>query len=93
MCIRDRSAGAYQVLLLGLAELLNWGASTLLVPLMTIFLAFSMVASLAPDLNLSSLANLLHKTASWVLGILMTVFVGLMTVQGVVCLLYTSRCV
>ncbi len=78
------SAGVYQVLLLGLAELLNWGASTFLVPLMTIFLAFSIVASLAPDLNLTSLANTLHKTASWVLGILMTVFVGLMTVQGVV---------
>lgn len=78
------SAGVYQVLLLGLAELLNWGASTFLVPLMTIFLAFSIVASLSPDLNLTSLANMLHKTASWVLGILMTVFVGLMTVQGVV---------
>lgn len=78
------SAGVYNIALFGAAEVTAQLAAQVLTPMLTMFLAFSVICALAPGLNLGATASLIQKTASWVLGFLMTLFVGFMTVQGII---------
>ncbi len=78
------TASLYQGLLFGVAQVVSSAANTIIVPLLSLFLAFSLVAAVVPNLNLSATANTIQKVASWVLGLVMTVFVGILSIQGVV---------
>nr|WP_317413469.1 stage III sporulation protein AE [uncultured Solibaculum sp.] len=78
------TASLYQGLLFGVAQVVSSAANTIVVPLLSLFLAFSLVAAVVPNLNLSATAGSIQKVASWVLGLVMTVFVGILSIQGVV---------
>ena len=78
------TASLYQGLLFGVAQVVSSAANTIVVPLLSLFLAFSLVSAVAPNLNLSATAGSIQKVASWVLGLVMTIFVGILSIQGVV---------
>ena len=78
------SAGSYNLLMLGAGNVISVIASTVLVPLLNIFLAFSVVSAVSPAMNLGGLCDLFSKTVKWVLTFCMTIFSGLLTMQTVV---------
>ena len=58
--------------------------SSVLVPLMGIYLAFCIAGSLAPGIDVNAVAQVIRKTVSWALGLLLTIFVGLLSLQTMV---------
>ncbi|MFA9380839.1 MAG: stage III sporulation protein AE [Acetanaerobacterium sp.] len=78
------TASAYNLLLFGAAEITAQVASSTVVPLLGIYLAFCIVSSVTPQINLSGAAQLVKSCASWVLGFIITVFVALLSVQTMV---------
>lgn len=78
------SAGSYNLLMLGTGNVISVIASTVLVHLLNIFLAFSVVSAVSPAMNLGGLCDLFSKTVKWILTFCMTVFSGLLTMQTVV---------
>jgi len=78
------SAGSYNLMMLGAGNVISVIASTVLVPLLNIFLAFSVVSAVSPAMNLGGLCDLFSKTVKWILTFCMTVFSGLLTMQTVV---------
>ena len=59
-------------------------ASRLLVPLLNIFLALSVTASVSPRLNLTGICDMFSKVIKWILGFIMSVFVGLLAIQSII---------
>ena len=78
------SAGSYNLLMVGAGNVITVIASTVLVPLLNIFLAFSVVSAVSPAMNLNGLCDVFSKVVKWILTFCMTLFSGLLTMQTVV---------
>ena len=78
------SAASYNILMMTSGEIISQIASGLLTPLLSIFLAVSVVTSISPSLNLDGVCSLFHSFVKWTLGLTMTVFVSLLTIQSLV---------
>lgn len=78
------SANSFNLLMLAAGNVISVIASTILVPLLNIFLAFSVVSAVSPAMNLSGLCDLFSKSVKWILTFCMTVFSGLLSMQTVV---------
>lgn len=78
------SAGAYNVIVLFVAEGAVQLAANFLLPMMGIFFAFSIIEAINPALSFSGFTNGIKKAVQWLLGLIMTLFVGLITIQSIV---------
>ncbi len=78
------TATTYTVFLFGACQIVSQIVSNIFVPLMGIYLAFCMVGSLTPGINIVSVAKVIKSTVSWGLGLLLTLFVGLLSMQTMV---------
>lgn len=78
------SAGSYHLLMMAAGNIISIFATTVLVPMMNIFLALSVVSSVSPNINLNGLCNVLNKAVKWVMGLGMTLFTGLITMHSLV---------
>lgn len=78
------TAGSYSLLLYTAAQIIARVGSTTLIPLLCIYLAFSLVGALSPAMNLTGIAEMIKKTACWILSLMLTIFVGLLGIQGLV---------
>ncbi len=78
------TAGTYTTFLFMACQVVSQIVSEILVPLMGIYLAFCIVGSLVPGMNISAAANCIRSVVNWALGLLMTVFVGLLSLQTIV---------
>lgn len=78
------SAGSYNLLMVGAGNVISLLAANILVPLLNIFLAFSVVSAVSPNLNLNGLCEMFSKAIKWILGLCVTVFTGLLTLQSLV---------
>ena len=78
------SAVAYQGLLLVSSEVLSRIAATTFVPMVDIFLAFCIIASVSPGIQIAGIAAFARKALEWGLGICLTVFTALLTVQSLI---------
>ncbi|MDD5952891.1 MAG: stage III sporulation protein AE [Oscillospiraceae bacterium] len=77
------SAGtSFSALLLALCNVVSFAASHFIVPVLHIFLGFSLVSSLSPNLNLNGICKSFYAVLKWILGFAMTIFSGLLTMQG-----------
>ncbi len=77
------SAGtSFSALLLTICNVISFIASNWIVPVLNIFLGFSVVSSLSPNLNLNGLCKSIYSIMKWVLGFGMTIFSGLLSMQG-----------
>lgn len=77
------TASGLNLVIFTAAELISRFSSSLLVPLLCIYLAFSIVGVLSPDINLSGLSEILKKSVNFILGLFSTIFVSLLSLQGV----------
>ncbi len=78
------TASTYSLFLFTAAELVSQIASTTVVPLLCIYLAFCIVSAVSPQLNLVGAAKMIKSCATWILGFIITIFVGLLGVQTIV---------
>ena len=78
------SAGSYHLLMMAVGNVISIFATTILVPMMNLFLALSVVSSVSPGINLNGLCNVLNKAVKWVMGLGMTLFTGLVTMHSLV---------
>lgn len=77
------TASGLHLIIFTVAEIISRFSSGLLVPLLCIYLAFSIAGALSPDIHLGGLSETLKKTVNFILGLCSTVFVSLVSLQGV----------
>lgn len=75
---------SYQTVVLFAAELIAMLVIHVVLPLLTISLAFGVTGSVTSGVRLDGAGGLLNKSAVWLLGIVTTLFVGLLSLQGIV---------
>ena len=77
-------SNGYMAIMLLVCEFMCVVATRVLIPFLSIVLAFSLVSAVNPRLGFSDIASGVKKAVMVCLGLLMTVFTGLMTIQGIV---------
>lgn len=78
------TAASYHTMMIGVGEIISQISTGFLVPMLNIFLALSVVSSISPRLNTSSLCDMFSKTIKWILSFVMSVFVSLLAMQNIV---------
>lgn len=78
------TGASYNLLLLTACQTVSQVVSQMLVPLMGLYLAFCVIGSLVPELNISSATGAIKTIICWALGFFLTIFVGLFSVQTMV---------
>lgn len=76
------SAIAYQASLIGVIQVVSRICSTVLVPLLGIYMAFCLIGSASREINIESIARSVKTIVIVTLSFLMTIFVGLLVIQG-----------
>lgn len=77
------SAGVYNSLIVLVSQYTVKIATTVLVPMMGIYMAMSIVEVINPGISLSGFSNGIKKATIWMLGLIMTLFVGMISVQSI----------
>lgn len=83
-CGQPVTASTAHVFLFWLCQLVSRFSSAVLLPLVGVYFALHLAASVSPALGLSGLASLLKKTVTRGLGLMMTVFVGVLSMSSFV---------
>ncbi|MBQ4100817.1 MAG: hypothetical protein IJC83_04655 [Oscillospiraceae bacterium] len=78
------SGTIYNMIIFGSAQAISQFATTYLVPLLTIFMAFSLISSVCVNINFSAATKSIKTFVSWIMVFLLTLFVGILTIQGIV---------
>lgn len=78
------SGAAYSTVLFGVIQVISQIASTTLVPLLSIFLAFCLVGSVGDMIKLDGVSSTVRTTVLWILGFMLTIFIGILSMQGLV---------
>lgn len=78
------SAAIGQGMLLIVSQVFSRISATTFVPMVHIFLAFCIVASISPGVRILPIATFARKAVEWCLGICMTIFIGILTVQSLI---------
>lgn len=76
------SATSFHFFMFGAGNVISFIAAHFIVPVLNIFLGFSLVSALSPNLNLNGLCKTFHTMMKWVLGFSMSIFTGLLTMQS-----------
>lgn len=79
---RPITASGLNVTVLAVTQIISQFSSSLLVPMLCIYLAFSIVGALSPEINLNAIAETMKKTVNFILGLCSTVFVSMLSLQG-----------
>jgi stage III sporulation protein AE len=78
------SAVTYQSLLVVSSQVISQISSTTFVPMVDMYLAFCVIGSVSPGINITSLASFLRKIVDFGLVLCITIFTGILTVQGLI---------
>ncbi len=77
------TASGYSLFLFWICQIISRLASTVLMPVLGIYLGFCIISAAAPQLQLASLAKGFKNLVTWGMGLMLTIFVGFMTVQSI----------
>jgi len=78
------SAVTFQGLLVMASQFIAQIASTTFVPMVDMYLAFCVVGSISPGVNIGSIAGFVRKVVNFGLILSITIFTGILTVQGLI---------
>lgn len=78
------SASGWTIFLLAAGNAISFLSAVVLMPMMNIFLAFSLVSALSPEIRLDGLCTVFAKTVRWVLVLVVTIFTSLLSAQSIV---------
>lgn len=81
---RPVSAAAYNMLVFSAAQIVSQIASKTLMPLVFVYLAFSVTGAVVPSFNLGSVAKSVKSFINWTLGVTVTIFVSILGLQSFV---------
>ena len=73
------SSASYYAMVLAAGEGVGQISSRVIVPLLNMFLGFSVTSSVSTEINLSGFINIISKTVKWLLGFAMTIFTAVLT--------------
>ncbi|MNI47527.1 Stage III sporulation protein AE precursor [compost metagenome] len=76
------STGIIQPMLLFLASLVSFIINYVVIPLISISVAFNIVNSLTDKIKLTRISKLFSKTAMWTIGVSLTVFLGILSLES-----------
>ncbi len=76
------AAASYSFLMLGAGNGISIAASTLIVPLLNLFLAFSLVSGISPQIRLKGICDGFSQVVKWILGFATTVFSAVLGMQS-----------
>ena len=79
---QSASGSSFHLFMMGAGNVISFLAAHFIVPVLNIFLGFSLVSALSPNLKLDGLCKTFSTVLKWVLGFSMSVFTGLLTVQN-----------
>jgi len=75
------SAAGYNTALFAAAQVSSSIANNILVPLVSIFLALSLVGAAVSEYGLDEIAGTVKSAVCWGLGLILTVFIGILSLQ------------
>lgn len=75
------AAASYSFLMLSAGNAISVASSVLIVPLLNIFLSFSLISGISPQIKLKGICDLFSQVVKWVLGFVMTVFTAILGMQ------------
>lgn len=78
------SAASYNMIMIGVSEIIVQLSSNLLLPLLNTFLSLSIVSSISTKLSFKGICDTVITIFKWVLGLVMTVFVSILGLQTIV---------
>ncbi len=78
------SGTSYYYLMVGIGEMIIQLSSDILSRMLCIFLALSVVSSISPKLNMSSMCDFINQGVKWVLGFVMSIFTSLLTIKTII---------
>ena len=74
----------YQAILIAASEILSSLLSTVLIPIIILFLCFSIVSRLSPELKLAGFLSGIRNVILWSLTLTTTLFVSFITIKGAI---------
>ena len=78
------AAASYSFWMLGAGNLISVFSAVILLPLLHVFLTFSLVSGISPQIRLQGFCDLFSKVIKWVLGLTTTVFSAVLGMQTLV---------
>lgn len=78
------SGGVYSGFMLLVCQMISGVSSNILLPLLSMYLAVSIVAGMSPELRINTVAEAFKTCVTKTLGLSLTVFVGMMSLQTLV---------
>lgn len=78
------TGGIYNTFLFCICQVTSEIISKKLLPVVGMYIAFCLVSSVTPSLNISGVAKTVKNIITWVLEFIVAAFVGLITIQGAV---------
>jgi len=78
------NGAGYQAILIAASEFLSALLSSVLIPIIILFLCFSIVSRLSPELKLSGFLSGIRSVILWSLTLTTTLFVSFITIKGVI---------
>ncbi len=83
-CGQPVSAGGWSVFLIAAGNAVSFLSAVVLLPVMNIFLAFSLVSAVSPQIRLDALCTAFSKCVRWVLTTVVTLFCSLLSAQSLI---------
>lgn len=78
------SAMTYNACVVGVAQIISRIASTVLVPLLAIYMALCLIGAASQEIGMEGISKAVKKVVTVALTFFLTVFVGLLSVQGTI---------
>ncbi len=78
------TAAAYNGALFTAIQVITTICAQMLLPLISIYLAITIVCSVGNMVNISSIGTSINKLVVWVLSFCMTIFIGILSIQSVI---------
>ncbi|MEG1887225.1 MAG: hypothetical protein RR177_03780 [Oscillospiraceae bacterium] len=77
------SAG-FTGIMLAVSELISSAAGFLILPMVGIYLAFSICSAVSEGINITGIGELFKKTATWIMTFAMSIFLSVMSIQTII---------
>lgn len=75
---------SYYTMMLATGEGVSQLSSKIIVPLLNMFLGFSLTSSISPDISLDGFIKTISKIIKWILGFGMTIFTSVLSIKQII---------
>lgn len=76
------TSGIIQPLLLFIASLIGFLVNYIVIPFLTISVAFNIISTVSENIRFSKMSKIFSGTGIWIVGVLLTFFLGVLSLEG-----------